>query len=156
MIKSYETLIEKHHLSDKVVLAAFATHSRYAGPREAMFTALCRKNYGCSHFIVGRDHTGVKNYYAPEASQKIFDEYPDLDMEIVKVNEVYYSNAHDKYYFSHDYPEGDNANRYSISGTSARKMLQDGVMPPSWLMRDEISEQILKAMQNKEEVFIVT
>ena len=156
LIKSYETLIEKHHLSDKVVLAAFATHSRYAGPREAIFTALCRKNYGCSHFIVGRDHTGVKNYYAPEASQKIFDEYPDLGMEIVKINEVYYSNVHNEYYFSHDYPEGDNANRYSISGTSARKMLQDGVMPPSWLMRSEISEQILKAMQNKEEVFIVT
>ncbi|MCK4783543.1 MAG: sulfate adenylyltransferase [Desulfobacteraceae bacterium] len=154
LIRTYETLIERYHLSDKVVLAAFSTHSRYAGPREAIFTALCRKNYGCSHFIVGRDHTGVKNYYDSEASQKIFDEFPDLDIEVIKISEVFYSKCHDNYYFSQDYPEKDQMNREGISGTSIREMLQKGIAPPEWLMRSEISNIILNAMKNDEKVFV--
>ena len=80
IIKSYENMIGNFYPKEKVVLAAFSTFSRYAGPKEALFTALCRKNFGCSHFIVGRDHTGVGNYYDAYASHRIFDSFDDLGL----------------------------------------------------------------------------
>ena len=74
IIKCYEILIRQGCYSPSgVLLSSFNTFSRYSGPREAVFTAICRKNFGCSHFIVGRDHTGVGNYYKSNASQNIFE-----------------------------------------------------------------------------------
>ena len=97
IIKSYEKMIESFYPKEKAVLAAFSTFSRFAGPREALFTALCRKNFGCSHFIVGHDHTGIGNYYDPYASHAIFDDFPDLDIKIIKFNEIFYSKKLNKY-----------------------------------------------------------
>ena len=76
---------------DKFILATFNTYSRYAGPREAVFTALCRKNYGCTHFIVGRDHTGFSDHYDDKASRQLLDGIEDLGVEIISFNEVFYS-----------------------------------------------------------------
>ena len=76
---------------DKFILATFNTYSRYAGPREAVFTALCRKNYGCTHFIVGRDHTGFSDHYDDKASRQLLDGIEDLGIEIISFNEVFYS-----------------------------------------------------------------
>lgn len=155
IIKSYEKMIERFYPKDKVVLAAFSTYSRYAGPREALFTALCRKNFGCSHFIIGRDHTGVSHYYDTYACHRIFDQFPDLGIKPVKFNEVFYSRKLKKYVHGNgngDISHGRN-DRLSISGSQARAMFLRGEMPPSWFMRPEISEIIVDAIKTGEDVF---
>ena len=154
IIKSYENMIGNFYPKEKVVLAAFSTFSRYAGPREALFTALCRKNFGCSHFIIGRDHTGVGTYYDPYASQRIFDDFPDLGIKIVKFNEIFYSKKLNSYVHEtgqSSYEEIDKLRM--ISGTQARAMFLRGECPPSWFMRPEISNIVLDSVKNGKQVF---
>ena len=155
IVKSYEKMIASFYPKEKVVFAAFSTFSRYAGPREALFTALCRKNFGCSHFVVGRDHTGVGDFYDPYASHKIFDQFPDLGMKIVKFHEIFYSRRLRKYV-----QEGNGKVHHDksdmlglISGTEARAMFLRGERPPSWFMRPEISNIVLDSIKNGEQVF---
>jgi len=154
IIKGYERMIESFYPKEKVVFSVFPTFSRYAGPREAVFTALCRQNYGCSHFIIGRDHTGVGDYYAPYASQEIFDRFPELGIKIVKFNEVFYSKKLNEYVqetkeFQHD----DSDKLDFISGSQARTMFLNGESPPAWFMRPEISAIVLDALNDGEQVF---
>lgn len=154
IIKSYEKMIKDFYPKEKVVFAAFSTFSRYAGPREAVFTALCRKNFGCSHFVVGRDHTGVGNYYNPYASHQIFDQFPDLGIKIVKFDEVYFSKKLNTYIQKNGkslYEDSDKL--HLISGSQARGMFLRGEGPPDWFMRPEISKIILAAVKNGEQVF---
>ena len=155
IINSYEKMISSFYPKDKVVLAVFSTYSRYAGPREAIFTALCRKNYGCSHFIVGRDHTGVGDYYDQYASHRIFDEFPDLGIQIVKFREVYFSKKSNSYVHEDGkqsaYGAGDKLNL--ISGSQARKIFLSGERPPEWFMRPEIAKIVQNAFINGEQVF---
>jgi pyruvate kinase len=154
IIKSYEKMIESFYPKEKVVFAAYSTFSRYAGPREALFTALCRKNFGCSHFIIGRDHTGVGDYYDPYASQRIFDEFPELDITIVKFYEISYSKKLDKYIQeSGKSLHNENDKLRLISGSQARTMFLKGESPPSWFMRPEISNIVLSAIKRGEQVF---
>ena len=154
IIKSYEEMIERFYPKDKVILATFSTFSRYAGPREALFTALCRKNFGCSHFIVGRDHTGVGAYYDPYASHLIFDNFPDLGIKIVKFNEIFYSKKLNKYEQENGKLTHDERDKLRIiNGSQARAMFLRGERPPSWFMRPEISNIILNAIKNDEQVF---
>jgi len=153
IIKSYEIMQNDFYSDNKTVFGVFSTYSRYAGEREALFTALCRKNYGCSHFIVGRDHTGVGN--KKNNSHDIFTQFPDLEIEIIKFGAVYYSNEQEKYYEETDenYPKDING-KMSISGTEARQMLNQKKAPPSWYMRPEISNMIIGSLNAKEEVFV--
>lgn len=154
IIKSYEKMIQDFYPKEKVVFAAFSTFSRYAGPREAVFTALCRKNFGCSHFVVGRDHTGVGNYYDPYASQRIFDNFPDLEIKIVKFDEIFYSNKLNNYVHENGKSAADESDKLRlISGSQARAMFIKGERPPSWFMRPEISNIVLAAVKNGEKVF---
>ena len=154
IIKSYEKMIESFYPKEKVVFAAFSTFSRYAGPREAVFTALCRKNFGCSHFVVGRDHTGVGDYYDPYASHKIFDNFPDLEIRIVKFDEIFYSNKLKRYVHGNGKVfYGGNDRLRLISGSEARTMFLREKRPPSWFMRPEISDIIIDAVKNGEHVF---
>ncbi|OGO62853.1 MAG: sulfate adenylyltransferase [Chloroflexi bacterium RBG_19FT_COMBO_50_10] len=154
IIKSYEKMIENFYPREMVVLAAFSTFSRYAGPREALFTALCRKNFGCSHFIVGRDHTGVGNYYDPYASHRIFDQFPDLGLKIVKFDEIFYSKKLNQYVQGNSlFPEDENDTLRMISGTQARAMLLRGESPPVWFMRPEISSVVLDSVRSGIQVF---
>ncbi len=156
IIRSYEKMIEHFYPQEKVVLAAFATFSRYAGPREALFTALCRKNFGCSHFVIGRDHTGVGDYYEPYASHKIFDRFPDLGLKIVRFNEIFYSQKSKQYLQENGSPPADESDRLRmISGTQARAMFLKGERPPSWFMRPEISNIVLTSVKNGGQVFEV-
>lgn len=153
IIKSYETMMN-FYPKDKVVFSVFSTYSRYAGPREAIFTALCRKNFGCSHFVVGRDHTGVGSFYPPTASHDIFKQFPDLGIEPVLFGHVFYSkragfHIHDLDATNH--PEDD---KLHISGTEARKIFERGESPPEWFMRPEIAQVIRDAIINGEEVFV--
>jgi pyruvate kinase len=154
IIKSYENMIDNFYPKEKVVLAAFSTFSRYAGPREALFTALCRQNFGCSHFIIGRDHTGVGSYYDPYASHRIFDQFPELGIKIVKFSEIFYSKTLDNYiHESAQSPHQDVDRLDLISGSQARAMFIRGERPPSWFMRPEISNLILNSVKNGEQVF---
>lgn len=151
IMQSYQKMMEKFYPKNKVVLAAFNTYSRYAGPREALFTAICRKNFGCSHFIVGRDHTGVGNFYESNASQKIFDLFPDIGIKIVKIQAIY-SKTRSTYISSLEEAGADEI--IDISGTEARAMLARAEYPPVWYMRPEIAEDIIQAVKNGEEVFV--
>lgn len=154
IIDSYRIMMENFYPKDKVLFAVFATYSRYAGPREAIFTALCRKNFGCSHFIVGRDHTGVGNFYLPNASHEIFDQFQDLGIKPIKFNNIIYS----KKLKSHIHEKSDSVHaleeKMFISGTQAREMLKKGKMPPDWFMRSKISQMIIDSIERGEDVFI--
>jgi len=143
IISVYELMMKKFYPKDKVVFAVYPTYSRYAGPREAIFTAICRKNYGCSHFIVGRDHTGVGDYYFPQASQEIFNKFPDLGITPIFFPKVYFSKKLKKHVAEGQVDEPEES-KESISGTEIREIFKEGRKPPDWLMRPQIVEQILK------------
>lgn len=154
IIESYQVMMKNFFPKSKVVFSTFSTFSRYAGPREAVFTALCRKNFGCSHFIVGRDHTGVGNFYHPKASHDIFDQLPDLGIKIVKFGQVFYSKKLSQYIHEAEAPEHPQDDKLHISGTQARQIFESGEMPPEWFVRPEISKIIFEAIKRKESVFI--
>ena len=153
IIKSYEIMQNEFYPDNKTVFSVFSSYSRYAGEREAVFTALCRKNYGCSHFIVGRDHTGVGN--KKNNSHDIFSQFPDLGIEIIKYDTVFYSKKHLTYFeeFNENF-HVNNDDKLSISGTEARQMLNEQKAPPSWYMRPEISKMLIDSIKAKEDVFI--
>ena len=154
IIKAYEVMIQQFYPKNKVVFGTFCSYSRYAGPREALFTALCRQNFGCSHFIVGRDHTGVGKFYHPKASHTIFDRFPEIEIKIVKFDTVFYSQKYQQHLQEKDYSEQIEGDKLLISGTEARKIFEQGKMPPEWFMRPEISQMIVDAFKNGEEVFV--
>ena len=154
IVKSYERMMKDFYPKNKVFMGTFATFSRYAGPREALFTALCRKNFGCSHFIVGRDHTGVGSFYAPKASHEIFLKFGKEELGITPIffDDIVYVPRRESHV-----PVSrleDNEEWFSLSGTEVRKMLERGEMPPEWFMRPEIANMILKMIKNGEEVFV--
>lgn len=154
IIKSYEKMMQEFYPKNKVVFVTFSTFSRYAGPREAIFTALCRKNFGCSHFIVGRDHTGVGNFYYPNASHEIFDKFPDLGIKPIKFDKVFYSKKLKCHVHEKDSPHHEEDDKLHISGTQARQMLEKAEIPPEWFMRPEISNLLIEAINKGEEVFV--
>jgi pyruvate kinase len=156
IVAAYEAMIKNFYPKAKALFAAYSTFSRYAGPREALFTALCRKNFGCSHFIVGRDHTGVGDFYAPMASHDIFDQFPqsDIGIEPIRFGKVFYSQARGEHVHELDAPDHPEVDIMHISGTEARKIFELGQAPPDWFMRPEISKIILDALKNGEKVFV--
>lgn len=131
------------------IMTPLLTYSRYAGPREAIFTALVRKNYGCTHFIVGRDHTGVKNFYGKYESQEIFMRFPDLGIEPIFFSEPYFCKICNKITTDKECKCGENG-YVEISGTIIRKAIVD----KTELSEIYIREEILKELQRLEEVFI--
>ena len=151
IIKTYEHLLQNFYPSDKAVLGGFASYSRYAGPREALFTALCRKNFGCSHFIIGRDHTGVDGYYSPLASQRLLDEVGGIGIEPVIFDEVYHCEQCGEHIESCRH-----GLEYArkISGTAARDALMRGEPLPDWHMREPLSRLILEEIRNGGDVFV--
>ncbi len=149
MMKTYQVLLDQGiYPPRRVVLGSFATFSRYCGPREAVFTALCRKNMGCSHFIIGRDHTGVGNFYSLDANRRMFDELPDLGIQPVFFDAVGYDPEQGTYV------EGGNSNHLNpISGTVARETLKRGERLPDWYMRDIVQDMILEEIKADRPVF---
>ena len=150
IIACHQRLIRDFYPRGSAVFATFATFSRYAGPREAIFTALCRKNFGCSHIIIGRDHTGVGDYYEPHASQEIFERFPDLGIEIIPFGDVRYSAEHGEYFQA----DGGDSGPQGISGSELRQLFQAGKSPAEWMLRPEISEIVLDALARGEKVFV--
>ena len=150
ILKTYQLMVDKYYPKGKVVLAAFQNYSRYAGPREAVFTALCRKNFGCSHFIVGRDHTGLRKYYAPDAAQKLFKQLGDIGIVPIFFDEMYYCKKCNQYLEKCEHNHQDILN---ISGTKGRQMLGMGKTPPVWFMREDVASLILSEIGKNNKVF---
>jgi len=151
ILKSYELMIDRHYPKSKAVLGAFQNHSRYSGPREAVFTALCRKNFGCSHFIVGRDHTGVSNYYKPDDAHKLFDYLGDIGIVPIFFDAMHYCKEC-RAYVSKCVHE--NKHIAEISGTEGREIFKSKQLPPEWFMRKDISELVLSEIKKGSEVFV--
>jgi len=154
IVKTYERMMSGIYPENRVLLGLFSTYSRYAGPREALFTALCRQNYGCSHFVVGRDHTGVGDYYHPHASHQIFDEYPEIAITPIIFDKVFYSNKLKRYVCSNEQKISEDSETQVLSGTRVRKLFQSSQAPPDWFMRREISDIILHMMEFETNVFV--
>ncbi|MDD5005743.1 MAG: sulfate adenylyltransferase [Candidatus Omnitrophica bacterium] len=151
ILRSYELMIEKYYPKGKVFLAAFQNYSRYSGPREAVFTALCRKNFGCSHFIVGRDHTGVGNHYKQDDAHKLFNYLGDIGIVPIFFNEMHYCKKCCKYV---EQCKHNNKNISEISGTHAREMFGFKKAPPDWFMRKEVSDFVLNEIKEGGKVFV--
>ncbi len=135
---SYQTMLEFGLFpKGKVILGSFATYSRYAGPREAVFTALCRKNMGCSHFIIGRDHTGVGDFYMPGANQAYMEDLGDFGIQPVFFDAVGYNETTARHGFA-----GADEGLTPIDGTRVRDALRDGSAIPDWMMRSIVQESL--------------
>jgi len=147
---SYQTMLEFGLFpKGKVILGSFATYSRYAGPREAVFTALCRKNMGCSHFIIGRDHTGVGDFYAPGANQAFMEELGDFGIQPVFFDAVGYDATTARHG-----PASDGGDMIAIDGTQVRDALRDGNSIPDWMMRDIIQETLRGEVAKNRPLFV--
>lgn len=151
ILKSYEMVVDNYYPRGKAVLGAFQSYSRYAGPREAVFTALCRKNFGCSHFIVGRDHTGVADYYGPKEAHELFDRLGDIGIVPIFFDEIVYCKRCGSYV---DKCRHGQAGISRISGTESREILRAKRSPPEWFMRKDVSAYILDHIGRGKEVFV--
>jgi pyruvate kinase len=152
ILKSYQLLIRDHYPPNAAIVAGWAAYSRCAGPREALFTALVRQNYGCSHFIVGRDHTGVGAFYPPEQSRRFCESLAgEVGVQLVFSEEVYHCERCGRHV-----QRCEHGRRYSeqISGTQARETLRQGRMLPDWFMREDVSRLILDELRQGAEVFV--
>ena len=143
VMQGYETLIHHYYPKKRAVLAALTTQMRYAGPREAIFHAIIRKNHGCTHFIVGRDHAGVGDYYKTYEAQEIFNQLEDLGIEILKMHGPYFCKHCDHLTTEKTCPHPEDQ-KIQISGTLIREMLVNGKIPPKEYMREEVAKQLSK------------
>ena len=142
IIKAYETMIENYYPENRCRLATLHTEMKYAGPKEAIHHAIMRQNYGCTHIIIGRDHAGVGNFYDPFAAQKIFEEYPELDISPIFFPAFFYCRKCLTFTNPKVCPH-DAESREQISGTKLRSMIQEGKAPSEFILRPEVAKVII-------------
>jgi sulfate adenylyltransferase len=142
ILEAYQALIQHYYLRDRAVMSILPLEMRYAGPREAIFHAIIRKNFGCTHFIVGRDHAGVGNFYPPYAAHDIFKEFPDLGITPLFFRSFFYCKKCRGVMNEKTCPH-DEVEHIDFSGTSIRGMLLRREIPLEELIRPEVSQIIL-------------
>src|SRR6266511_36677 len=139
--QAYEALVERYYPRDRTILAAFPAAMRYAGPREALFHAIARKNYGITHLIVGRDHAGVGKFYGPYDAQQLFDTYTvdEIGVAPLKLEPTFFCTVCDTTASTRTCPH-DASERLELSGTKVRELLRRGEPLPGKFSRPEVAE----------------
>src|SRR5690606_18079278 len=148
-IETYDAVLAAYYPAERVLLALFPAAMRYAGPREAVFHAICRQNYGCSHFIVGRNHAGVRDFYGPYDAQRLFAQLPrgrggrGLVVEPLFFEHAFYCRACGGMATPRTCPHGDE-DRVALSGSAVRRMLAAGQHLPAEFTRPEVGTILLE------------